>query len=638
MARSQWQWAVLGLAIFASQAQGQTAPSVQAQVTYPSTATVQAGDEIAITVIARVAADAAGEAQATVDPMGIGRSTFVMRLMPTSYVGSDACPAGAQCFYASLATTFRLTPGAHQIPVAVTDSKGRRGSGAGSFTSTPARDDDHDGLPDAWAFEVGLTGGPDDDPDGDGISTRHEFLADTNPMDKYTRLFAEGSSGEAQPLQNCVVYAPMNNPDTAPGTSVRVVSVGDNGRVAITRGYVGNYPSGACPLQGAVADRIVEMRVESMTPLAVERTTTSGMTPSTDERAPAQAQPANASLGMQEPSRTWTFADGHTADGIDMFLLLFNPSGGTITADLTYVRAPSTVVAHATRALPPGVRTTIWVNQDQPDALGGDVSVLINANAPILAERAFRYRSPGRTVPHDSVTRGAWQTATRWYFPDMDSRGPFASSLVLMNPSSLPTRATITTALPSGASAHVEVALTAGERRELTLRDLPAPAGTTFGAVVESANGIGIVAERVASGVTESGAWRRAAIGTTQSGTSWVLPTSNSLVANETDLVVMNVSDFPARVRVKMRVYDFECCSVSEGSVDIPPRGAVHLPLGFYDPNRTVAVLPFGMMMVESVANSSGATAQIVVERTNYWDQDGVHHGRASSVLANQVQ
>jgi hypothetical protein len=43
-------------------------------------------------------------------------------------------------------------------------------------------------------------------------------------------------------------------------------------------------------------------------------------------------------------------------------------------------------------------------------------------------------------------------------------------------------------------------------------------------------------------------------------------------------------------------------------------------------------------MTVESVANLNDSVAQIVVERTNYWDQDGVRHARASSILGNQVQ
>jgi hypothetical protein len=625
----------LGLSATASRAQ---APVVHATFSSPS---VRAGDYIELRVEATPSADAPIEAAATVDPLGVGRDTFVRRLAATSYVGANNCPAHRQCFSIGIDTDVRLAPGVHQIPVTVTDSQGRHTTVAAILQSTPPSDTDHDGLPDAWESEFRLSpysaagdDGASGDPDGDGVSNLDEFRAGTNPRERYVRLFAEGSTGDAQPLRTCINLLPMN-PDTGL-VPVHVVFVGDNGRRAVASTIAANYPTGVCPLgqDQAVADRVVAVRVESEVPLAVERQTTNGFS----QTYPLYAQLANASLGVQEPSRTWVFADGHTADGIDMFLLLYNPTSAPVTAELTYVGAPSTVVARSSRVLPPGVRTTIWVNQDQPDALGGDVSVTIMADAGILAERAFRFHAPGRTVPHDSVTRGAWNTAAHWYFPDMDSRGPFASSLVVMNPSATPTRVMVTSQFPDREPARLDIALTAGERRELTQRDLPVPPNTTFGVILDVSDGVGIVAERTSSGVTASGAWRRSAIGAMQPGTRWIFPSAGSLLVNDTDLVVLNVSDTTARVRIRMRYYGFECCDGSEGIVEVPARGSLHVPLSYNDPARTIPTLGAGSLVIDSIANSSGAVASIVVERTNYWDVDGVRHSRASSVIGNQAQ
>jgi hypothetical protein len=295
-------------------------------------------------------------------------------------------------------------------------------------------------------------------------------------------------------------------------------------------------------------------------------------------------------------------------------------------------------VAQASRVLPPGIRTTIWLNQDQPEALGGDVSVTIAADAGILAERAFRYHAPGRTVPHDSVSRGAWTTATHWYFPDVDSRGPFASSIVLMNPTTKSTKVTLTSQFPDRAPARLDIALTGGERRELTLRDLPVPAGTTFGIIVDASDGVGIVAERTASGATSSGGWRRSTLGAMQPGTSWILPTTGSLALDATDLVLLNVSDTPAHVRIRMRYTDYECCETSEATVDVPARGSLHVPMGTNDPARTIPTFSGASLIVDSIPNASGATASIVVERTNYSDIDGVTRSRTNSIIANQVR
>lgn len=62
------------------------------------------------------------------------------------------------------------------------------------------------------------------------------------------------------------------------------------------------------------------------------------------------------------------------------------------------------------------------------------------------------------------------------------------------------------------------------------------------------------------------------------------------------------------------------------------------MPIGYKDPGRTIQVLGGGTVTIDSIANSSGAVASIVVERTNYWSVDGVKHARASSVMGNQVK
>jgi len=628
---------VTGLAALAAPAQAQSQPVVTAEVSYPfnTPGSAEAGQSIGYRIQATIAADAPGDAVATVDPLGVGHSTFVLKVDKSTYYGIDTCPADKQCFNGGFQLDVRLAPGRHQFPLTITDSKNRSTTIQVPFTSTPPADRDGDGLPDVWQSEFTLTGGANGDPDGDGVSNIDEFRAGTSPIDKYTRLFAEGSSGAAQPLANCMLFTPLTEATTGT-TAVRVVYVGDGGRVAIEQGHAARYAFSVCPLWRAVPDRVVEIRVESLVPLAVERDTTSGTSPGPNPAYPAP-QLANASFGVQSPSRSWVFADGHTGDGIDMFLLLFNPTSAPVTANLSYVRAPSTVVAQTSQVLPPGVRTTIWVNKDQQDVAAiGDVSVLLNASDGILAERAFRYHAPGRTVPHDSVTRGAFLTSTSWYFPDMGGLGAYTSSLVVMNPTSTPTRVTVTVQSPGAVPTHLDIALTGNERRELTIRDLPTPYNSSFGLILESSNGVGIVAERVAAGSTESGGWRRSAIGATAASTKWIFATA-ATGFNDTDLVVMNVSNFTARVRIRSVNYGFECCDTTDNTVEVPARATVHVPMGVNDPARTISV-PVGVLTVESVANLNDVVAQIVVERTTYWDQDGVRHSRATSILGNQAQ
>ena len=121
-------------------------------------------------------------------------------------------------------------------------------------------------------------------------------------------------------------------------------------------------------------------------------------------------------------------------------------------------------------------------------------------------------------------------------------------------------------------------------------------------------------------------------------GTKWIFASSGTPYLSDTDLVVMNTSDTTARVRIQSVSRGFECCDTTDNTVEVPARATVHVPMGQNDPARTISSSPIGLLSVESLANGSGNAPQIVVERTTYWDQDGVRHARATSIIGNQVQ
>lgn len=278
---------LLLLGFFVSPAQAQP-PTATAFVSGPMSPDATGG----LWVTVAVGADAPGDATVTVDPLGVGRNTFVRRLVKIAYSGHglDPCPSNRQCFSDDFTLDSRLPPGQYQVPVTVTDSKGRQTKVVVPFQTTAGSDTDHDGLPDAWEEEYGLSpysalgdDGPAGDPDADGVSNLDEYKAGTNPRDKYVRFFAEGSSGASQPLNACVYVMPLQVSDNAYAyLPVHVTYIGDNGRHAVSNAKISNWGGGFCPMGGVstntVADRVVEIRVESTVALAVERDIDSGIT------------------------------------------------------------------------------------------------------------------------------------------------------------------------------------------------------------------------------------------------------------------------------------------------------------------------------------------------------------------------
>jgi hypothetical protein len=634
---SVWMLAGVGLlaaGVPAAHAQG-SAPRVRV-VASPTTAV--SGDAIAIYADVTLADDAVGQdVTATYDPIAIGVNKFVGRMAATTYVPGD-CPARHTCFAKQgLFTDVYTTPGPHTIPVTVTDVHGRIGTGSVTITFRPPADNDGDGLPDVWEYAYHLNpnsasgnDGADGDPDGDGVTNLQEFRAHTNPVARYTRVFAEGSYGDRQLLTNCYSlspWEPAGKPDggdfdTLP---IRVLGIGDNGRTfeyhfTIDQNQICPFGSSSGPGNpGFIADRVVAVVFESVTQVAVERIT--GTLPSRDSRTTIVR---NTSLGVQSPSRTWYFARGAAGRGIDLFFLAFNPGTEPVDATFSFSGGPGDPPAQLTRTLPPGVRTTIWVNQDLPPAAVYDAATTITATDGIYVERAWRYQAPGRTVPFDSVGRGASATSTTWYFVAGDLSASFDTSFTIMNPSDQSTTVTaqfLRTDVAVPISRAID--LPPHSRSILRPRDLGI-GGAAVALTLTTANGIGIVAERTTDGMTGEGPWRQSSLGATSTGTAWTFAQAIPGGVNadgEHQYVIVNTSAVPGRVHLRTGTF----AAASDSVADLPAQRVLVLPA------------PFGSLwaVVSSEATTGGRAPDIVVERASYVTIDGLARARQVTIVGN---
>ncbi len=610
------------MAVSVSAAWAQTAPTVIATA---APATVAAGDQITIYADAAIAPDAFGQdTTATVDPIAIGVNKFVQAIVPTSYAPAR-CPAGHDCFYGYVQTDVYTTPGRHTVTVMVTDARGRTGTGTATVNFTAPRDSDGDGLPDVWETQYGLlpndaTGnnGANGDPDGDGLTNLQEYRGHTNPVARYQRVFAEGSYGSRQSLTTCFHIAPWDLNGSLSTGPIRILVVGDSGRTFESAGN--GYGSGVtCPLGNRppfIADRIVQVIVESLNPVAVERT----MQTVTPE---GQTTPLNASLGVQSASRVWYFARGAAGRGIDMFFLAFNPGTQPVNATFTFTGLPDGVPNQITRTLPPGVRTTIWVNQDLPDAAATDAAITVSATDGIFVERAWRFQSPGRTAPMDSVSRGAAVPSPTWYFAVGDLSAAFDTSFVVFNPSDTRTSVQATFLRTDGDPVSRTIDLLPNSRQILRPRDLGIGAASV-GLTLSTANGVGIVAERTTDGATESGASRLSNIGAVSAGTSWTFAMSPPGYT-DSEIVIANTSNVAGQAAISFNT-DSDFPGPFLKTVDLPAQRVVRVPINS---------LTLDWMTVQSQKTTGDVAPAIVVERATYVTIDGVSRARQVTVVGN---
>jgi len=218
--------------------------------------------------------------------------------------------------------------------------------------------------------------------------------------------------------------------------------------------------------------------------------------------------------GIPSPNRTWLFAEGSTQNPFQTWLLLQNPNNTPTTATITYLLLGGGTPRTQVLSLPPLSRTSVFVNQVLPNAA---FSTRVDSSTPIIVERAM-YRFPGNAATADAGVNSPSRT---WFIPEGNTTRspiPFDTFLLLQNPNSSPTTATITLFQPNGTSISFTQRLAPTSRQSVFLNQvLP---NTTFGIRVDAADPI--IAERsIFVGTEPRGAL--ATPGATNPATTWFL-------------------------------------------------------------------------------------------------------------------
>ncbi len=166
------------------------------------------------------------------------------------------------------------------------------------------------------------------------------------------------------------------------------------------------------------------------------------------------------------PQTSFYFAEGCTREGFHEYLTLLNSNSSAVSATVTFMfgdRPPQAMPMNL------GARTRTTVDVNAVAGSGRDVSILVAAGAPIVAERPLYFNyGTGWDGGHDVV--GAPLPQTSFYFAEGCTMPGFEEWLCLQNPNAAPTTAHVTFMYTDGSSsAPLDVPLEGTSRTTLNV-------------------------------------------------------------------------------------------------------------------------------------------------------------------------
>lgn len=525
--------------------------------------------------------------------------------------------------------SIHTTPGDVLVPITVTEATGLGGVFELPLRLLPAVDLDNDTLPDVWERELGLSAesasqddGADGDPDGDGVRNRDEFLRYTHPRGFHTRYFPEGVAGDGF-FGTHIVQAPL------PGASARMLvrtidASGFSSSNMIAYNLSGNgettYGSQELP---RIQEKSFATIIESDAPFAADRTT----------RWPANLRTfgvgygTHASEGAGSLSTRWLFAEG-VIGSFHTYVSVLNPSPHTARLTVTYLGAAGVTPVVREHIVAPDSRATIDVNMDAAGLASLDLSMIIDSDVPIAAERSI-YRDAGTHFWGAGTSSiGAPVPAVAWYFGEGVSNALFDTYLLLLNPGSTAARVEIDVLREDGVPITLTHTIAARSRATVYLNDAiaqaspGASASSSYGLAVRSLDGAPIVAERTTwwDDPVSGTPWveGHTSMGTPQLSTRWFAPQntlSGAAGGVSVYLLLANPGAMPATVRVSLPP-PYQGAPLGEVVMTVPGRGRATLDVTatfVWQPDRPDG--RFSLLLVESIGDSP---VPIVAERSIY--------------------
>ncbi|MDI6831753.1 MAG: NlpC/P60 family protein [Actinomycetota bacterium] len=204
------------------------------------------------------------------------------------------------------------------------------------------------------------------------------------------------------------------------------------------------------------------------------------------------ADGGHASVGDEEAGLQGYFAEGYTGRGFHTWLLLANPGEEEALVEVSYLLEGSDAVREEYRVAS-HTRFTVKVNDVKGVGQGGVGIAYRSLNGvPVAAERAVYFDYHGIIDGHCS--QAVEDTSTRLYLAEGYTGKDFDTWILLANPNPDPAEVEVCCLVQGGEKVSAVRSVPPFSRLTVNARELVD--GVSFGIVISSRNGVGIVAER----------------------------------------------------------------------------------------------------------------------------------------------
>jgi hypothetical protein len=208
---------------------------------------------------------------------------------------------------------------------------------------------------------------------------------------------------------------------------------------------------------------------------------------------PAAFEAGHAAAGAPTLRSSWYFAEGYTGPLFEQYLLLGNPGSSPVPVRVTYL-LPTGPTPPVTYVVPARSRFTVLVNNEQPSPgtslAATAVSMVVDADGPIVAERAMWWPGSSATWREAHVSLGAEATCARWAVAEGEWASGVETYVLVANTGTAAATLRATLLREGAAPLTADLVVDAGARQNVSIPALfPGAQGSRFGMLVGPAPG-----------------------------------------------------------------------------------------------------------------------------------------------------